>query len=369
MIVNNDRRDLFRVLDANTMPPEAAGKLAALGITTLAELRDHWVYGNRQLIINFLGESPLRFVSAAPSAMLATRGRGAQPSNVVNLLEAGRTEPLVRHARGVILSAAEMKAVATAPDSLAASAGVATGSHGASLPLAGAAPTVSLVSKFPKVRDQKSRGTCVAFASAAYLEFHRSAQATAAVKRHSEQFLYWGCKQDDGIPNTEGTFVSVARQVLKQRGVCLNSKWKYHELPIANNEDQGPPPAGAEAQALNACWANASTVAAKNPAAIRTRLDNGRPVVLSVKTFSSWDFPSVALTGEIPMPLPGSISDGGHAICVVGYELNSNVPGGGAFIIRNSWGTTWAKQSGRFGDGYGTLFFEYVKKYGLEAYA
>ena len=70
-----------------------------------------------------------------------------------------------------------------------------------------------------------------------------------------------------------------------------------------------------------------------------------------------------AATGSVAIPFRRG------TICVVGYELNSRFPGGGAFIIRNSWGTTWAKPNSRFQPGYGTLFFEYIKKYGLEAHA
>jgi hypothetical protein len=370
MLINESRRHLFHTIDPATLPVEAAVKLAALGITTLAELRDHWQYGNRQLILNFLGESPLRFVAASATAMLATRGASRGPSNVVNLLEATRTGPLVRHPRGVIVSNEELKAAATMPESLSGASRMATRSaRGAVAAAAGAGPKVSLISKFPAIRNQKDRGTCVAFSSVAFLEFHLSDQNGSAVPRHSEQFVYWACKQDDGIPNAEGTFVSTARQVLKARGACRNSTWKYQPLPIANNESQGPPPATAKAEALLSRWSSAKAVAAKDPAKVRAQLDAGKPVVLAVKTFSSWDYPSVGQTGEIPMPIPGSNSDGGHAICVVGYELNANVPGGGAFIIRNSWGTAWGKPQGRFGPGYGTLFFEYVKKYGLEAYA
>ena len=98
-------------------------------------------------------------------------------------------------------------------------------------------------------------------------------------------------------------------------------------------------------------------------------LDEQKPVVLSVETFPSWDYPSVERSGEITLPIPNEVADGGHAICVVGYELRDDVPGKGLFIFRNSWGTGWAKRDGRFGDGYGTLFFEYVGQYGLEAMA
>ncbi|MEO8498923.1 MAG: C1 family peptidase [Planctomycetota bacterium] len=360
MLITDERRNLYRDLDTLSLPADAALKLAALGITTLDELRDHWAYGNRERIIAYLGESPLRFVSAPPERFLATRGVAGAPSNVVNLLDAGRARPLVKRARGVLLSAAERQTAATDVEMPAAALATRRATS--------ATRTVSLVSQFPAVRQQHDRGTCVAFASVAYLEFHLSEAASARAKRHSEQFVYWACKQDDDRPRDEGTFVSTARTVLKERGACLSRTWKYNRLPIANNEGQGPPPAGAKAEALESRWPKAKKLAAKIPDRIQQQLDAQRPVVLSVLTFPSWDFATVADTGEIPMPIPGDKPDGGHAICVVGYELNPRFPGGGAFVFRNSWGTTWAKPQGRFGVGYGTLFFDYVKKYGMEAF-
>ncbi len=361
MLMNADRANLFQSLETSGVPSEALARLAAMGITTLAELRDHWAYGNRQLIVEYLGESPVRMVSAAPARMLATRGGAAvAASGLVNLLDAGKTRPLIKHARGVLVSKAERESPAVAPETIPTTA--------AARHAAAATKTVSLIAKCPPIRNQHERGTCVAFASVGFLEFHLNADATGAHQRFSEQFVYWGCKNEDDIPHAEGTFVSTARTVLKTRGSCLGKTWKYNPLPIPHNESQGPPPAEAKKEAEQFVF-SAKTVAAKNPDRIREQLDTGKPVVLSVKTFPSWDFPTTSDTGEIPMPIPGDKSDGGHAICVVGYELNARFPGGGAFLIRNSWGTVWAKPSGRFSPGYGTLFFEYIQKYALEAYA
>ncbi len=362
MLMNAERANLFQSLETSGVPSEALARLAAMGITTLAELRDHWAYGNRQLIVEYLGESPVRMVSAAPARMLATRGGAAVAgSGLVNLLDAGKTRPLIKHARGVLVSAAERASVAVAPEAIPLATARRAG-------VGAATKTVSLIAKCSPIRDQKTRGTCVAFASVGFLEFQLKANDSGAFKRFAEQFVYWACKQADGLPKTEGTFVSTARSVLKSSGSCLGKTWKYNPLPIPGNESQGPPPQGATAEAKKYLF-SAKAVAAKNPDRLREQLDAGKPVVLSVKTFPSWDYPIVSDTGEIPMPFPGDVSDGGHAICVVGYELNSRFPGGGAFLIRNSWGTAWAKPNGRFQPGYGTLFFEYIKKYGLEAYA
>jgi hypothetical protein len=358
MLINPERADLFQSLESSGIPGVALAKLASLGITTLAELKDLWDYGNRDLIAGFLGDSPLRMSSSR--SLLASRGPVAE-GGLVNFSHSGRARPLVKRARGVLLSASERAARAVSPDPLPPL--VASGRRVAA---AASPPPVSLISKFPAIRNQQGRGTCVAFATVGYLEYHRVQRGESA-QRFSEQFVYWGCKQDDGIPSEEGTFVSTARDVIKTRGACLGRTWKYNPLPIPLNEGQGPPPAGAIAEAQGHLK-SARAVAAKDPEKIRAKLDQGQPVVLSVKTYSSWDFPTVGDTGEIPMPLPGSVPDGGHAICVVGYELNPRIPGGGAFIIRNSWGKTWGKLS-RFAPGYGTLFFDYVKKNALEAFA
>jgi C1A family cysteine protease len=157
--------------------------------------------------------------------------------------------------------------------------------------------------------------------------------------------------------------------VLREYGACLDKTWPYVTLPVGPSEGQGPPPDGAEAEALAYVWRHVRRVAAKVPDRIRQQIDEERPVVLSVKTFPAWDYPTTQDTGEIPLPIPGQVCDGGHAVCVVGYELGATWPGGGAFIFRNSWGAKWAKPQGRLGGGYGTLPFAYVRKYGLEAFA
>lgn len=160
----------------------------------------------------------------------------------------------------------------------------------------------------------------------------------------------------------------VARDVLKKTGACLNKTWPYESYPVSATVHQGPPPEGAEVEALKSRWPKVRRLAAKNPEKLCESIDEHRPVVLSVKTFPNWDYPNVEVSGEIQMPLPLEYPDAAHAICVVGYEKRSDVPGGGIFIFRNSWGENWAKRAGRFGGGYGTLYFDYIRRYGMEAF-
>jgi C1A family cysteine protease len=261
----------------------------------------------------------------------------------------------VKRPRGVALTPAQRRSPAPPPEPVAVTR----------RPRAG--KVVSLANSFPAPRDQFQRGTCVAFASVAYLEYHLSGASTDT-QHQAEQFVYWACKENDGIAAKEGTYVRVARKVLQTQGACLSKTWSYNPHPVGSNEGQGPPPDGAVAEAKNYTWPAARRVAAKDVGRLRECLDEKQPVVLSVRTFPSWDYPAVEDTGEIPMPLPGNHPDGGHAVCLVGYELREGVPGGGVFLFRNSWGGKWARRAGRFGEGYGTLYFAYVRSHGLEAF-
>jgi hypothetical protein len=354
MLLTQERRDDYLALTDTQTPPEVLERLAALGVTTLQELRDYWAYDNRQHLVAYLGDSPLRFVTTAPPAGATRTSAAAGPGGSLNLLAAGKPPPLVKHPRGVLLTAKQRQRKAETPPPL---------------PPGPAAPVrqgASLVSAFPAVRDQGQRGTCVAFASIAYLEYHL-AGGVAKTRRLSEQFLYWACKESDGVPDVEGTHVRVGADVVRTQGACLSRTWRYSSLPGAT-EGQGPPPEGAEREALNHRWPDADMLAAGDIRRLRQSLEDNKPVVLSVYTFPNWDFPVVAETGEVTMPLPGADEDGAHAVCLAGYELNNRAPGGGAFIFRNSWGRSWGKRRGRFGPGYGVLPFEYVKQYAIEAF-
>lgn len=353
MILTENRRHTFLPLAEVRFPDVALDRLAALGVSTVEELRDLWTYGNRETLFAYLGESPLRLVAFAPPAgapHVAAVGSG--PS--VNLFAVGRTPPLVRHPRGVVLTPTQRRHVALSPTPVAAVASQNV-------------KTVTLQSRFPAVRDQGHRATCVAFAAVAILEYYQ--YGTAKPQRHAEQMVYWACKEVDGLPNIEGTYVRVARGVLRTVGACKARTWPYQPLPVGPTEGQGPPPQGAPEEAAEFLCPRVRKVAASDVLRLRELLDEERPVVLSVKTFGSWDYPSVVETGEITMPLPGNHPDGAHAVCLVGYELRDEVPGGGGFIFRNSWGRDWGRRRGRFGEGYGSLFFDYVKKYALEAFA
>lgn len=81
---------------------------------------------------------------------------------------------------------------------------------------------VDLRLEFPPVRDQRERGTCVAFAATAAHEALRSEGLHL-----SEEFVYWASKQRDGHPLEEGTTLVAAADALEDTGQPPETSWEY----------------------------------------------------------------------------------------------------------------------------------------------
>ncbi len=235
--------------------------------------------------------------------------------------------------------------------------------------LAGEYPAaVRLMDRMYPVKDQGARGTCVAFASVALREYLNQRQ-----EQFSEQFLYWACKELDGSPGP-GTWVHTAISALAEYGVCRANMWPYNPSQNDDNEAQGPPPPGAEQDAARYRMRYARTV---EPGVVehykRVLVGDGAtpgmPVAFATLVFYSW-YASAEThrTGKITMPLPGEQPlPGGHAWCVAGYVDSPAAPGGGYFIVRNSWGAHWAPDSPEAA-GHALMPYAYVARYALEAY-
>ena len=232
----------------------------------------------------------------------------------------------------------------------------------------GLPPAVRLLEQPGPVRDQGNRGTCVAFATVALREFLDPWQTAL-----SEQFLYWACKQLDGFPEA-GTTLHTAMGALNQYGCCRAATWPYQPQPVPGNESQNPPPPAAVPEATRFRLSDCRPV---EPGLVahykRVLAGHGgarpMPVVLGVLVFNSWLLsPATHQSGKITLPLPDEDPVGGHAMCVVGYVDDPAVPGGGYFIVRNSWGSQWAAHSPE-APGHALMPYAYVEACAMEAFS
>ncbi len=229
-------------------------------------------------------------------------------------------------------------------------------------------PQVNLIPQLPEIRNQGQRGTCVAHATLATYEHFLKIQG--AYQDLSEQFLYWNCKRNDNLPTTSGTYLGVSFPLLRRDGCCPETTWPYNPAPISGNEGHDPPPNGAQLAALPFKPADFRQLSPTSVKDIKSELVRERCVTISVPVFNSWHLSrEIRRTGEITNPVPNEMQSGGHALCLVGYVDMPASPeiDGGRFLVRNSWGTTWAIDS-PYGAGYGTIPYSYIAKFGMEAY-
>jgi C1A family cysteine protease len=224
-------------------------------------------------------------------------------------------------------------------------------------------PTANLIPLMAPIRNQGARGTCVSFTLTAINEYVRRVQNHP--QDLSEQHLYHEIKLVDGSPALCGTWQRVGAQVLKSRGQCRELVWPYNPNPPCNNN--GVMPANARSDAAH-YKVTLAAVPATNVASIKGALAGRRPVGVSIPVYNSWYLsPETKRSGRITMPLTNDTQAGGHALCAVGYQDDAAAPGGGYFIVRNHWSTSWAYQS-PYGAGYGTIPYQYIAGYCWEAY-
>jgi C1A family cysteine protease len=223
--------------------------------------------------------------------------------------------------------------------------------------------SVNLIPWMSPIRNQASRGTCVSFTLTALNEY--VLRRRGLVRDLSEQHLYYEIKLIDGSPAGCGTWQAKAVTALAARGQCREVVWPYNPAPPCNNH--GARPAAARPDGLH-YRLKTLAVAPRDVLAYKSHMARQRPVTLSIPVYNSWyQSAETRRSGRITMRVGNEPSVGGHAVCLVGYQDTPASPGGGFFIVRNSWSTTWAYAS-PYGAGYGAIPYAYIANDGWEAF-
>ena len=226
---------------------------------------------------------------------------------------------------------------------------------------------VNLIPGMFEIQSQGNRGACVAFGTTAMVEYIEGKQ-----EKLSEQFLYWTAKMLDGYEDEEGTWIKFAIKGLEEYGICTATHWPYNP-EVGDTVHQGPPLARAKSNAekhkiLRSINLNPTSVNDLRNVLAGTETMTARVISFAIPVYNSWlRNPITYKTGRIGMPLPNEQAVGGHCMTLVGFEDDPQWPGGGFFILRNSWGTRWAAES-PFGAGYGVLPYEFMAQHGWEAW-
>jgi len=230
-------------------------------------------------------------------------------------------------------------------------------------------PALSYSDDLPPLRDQGDRGTCVAHAAAAVREFMEIQQRKRTgdkVQKEkidlSEQFIYWWCKEKDKLPDVSGTYPNLGLQCLAEAGAPTETTWPYNPTPTPGDESQGPPPKAAIEEAKRY---RVSQVIHLNPhdiESMKAALLQGKSVMIAIPIFDTW-FNSQATRryGKINMPLPDEDQFGAHTVALVGYVDDDAAPGGGYFLLRNSW-KPWGMEN-PLGRGLGAIPYAFLQQF------
>jgi C1A family cysteine protease len=202
---------------------------------------------------------------------------------------------------------------------------------------------VDLRPKMPPIYDQGQLGSCTANAIGTAFEFDQRKEGLKDFMP-SRLFIYYNERAMEGTVDTDsGAMIRDGMKSVAKVGVCTENTWPY-DIPKFT---QKPPK-------------NAYDEATKHQALVYRRvlgnlhqmqgcLASGYPFVFGFSVYESFMSPTVARTGEVPLPPRGEQLIGGHAVVAVGYDDAIQ-----RFIVRNSWGAGWGKK------GYCTMPYGYL---------
>jgi C1A family cysteine protease len=202
--------------------------------------------------------------------------------------------------------------------------------------LAGPIPTkVDLRAKMSIVENQANIGSCVANAvvgAMEHLELIRLQGRFRCFSRYkdlSRLFVYYNARLADGaVEEDGGTTIRTAIKTLAEFGVCEESVWPY-------DTDRWPERPSDKAYDKAKDHTIRDYYRASPGDETRQALALGFPVAFGTMVYDS--FQDVSTNGKVLMPRAGEQALGGHAMLIVGYDMEKDI-----YIVRNSWGTDWS---------------------------
>jgi C1A family cysteine protease len=234
------------------------------------------------------------------------------------------------------------------------------------------ASSVDLRAWCSPIEDQGQLGSCTANAGVGMLEYYQR-RAFGIHLDASRLFLYKVTRNLLKWTGDTGAYLRTTMKAMAGFGVCPEEYWPYSDAKTGANGGPNDPfekePSGFNYQfasnyksttyyRLDPVGATPTTILNN----IKTYAAAGLPSMFGFTVYSSISLASTN-GGKIPYPKVGDTVRGGHAVMIVGYDdtmVIQNGVGGpkttGAFLIRNSWGTSWGNS------GYGYLPYEYVLK-------
>lgn len=202
---------------------------------------------------------------------------------------------------------------------------------------------IDLRSKCSPIENQGDLGACTGHAIIGALEYLENLEHEHFV-RLSRMFVYYNERMLEATTKKDaGAQIADGIRVISAYGACKEELWPYKPKHFKHR-----PSEEAYVEALNHRALDFKQVE-QNETDILQCLASKRPIIFGINVYESFESDEVAKTGLVPIPQPDEKCLGGHAVLIVGYDLDRCL-----FLVRNSWGPDWGDH------GYCWLPFEYV---------
>ena len=212
--------------------------------------------------------------------------------------------------------------------------------------------SIDLRNNFTEIRNQGEIGSCLSHALTSVYEYFLKCNGLKSPDL-SELFLYYNARALAGNAMEDcGSNLQASMKSLADYGICSEENWPYKTELLSVR----PSDAAYNDAATRKVKVSLNVDLAEKD--IKSALEDGFPVVVSVKVFESF---TTGQGGFIPIPSENekqSEQHGHHAMVICGYSDEAKV-----FIVRNSWGYD-------FGDaGYCYMPYSYITNSALTDWA
>jgi C1A family cysteine protease len=185
--------------------------------------------------------------------------------------------------------------------------------------------------------DQGDLGSCTANAFCGAYRIMCAIHKVNQSFEPSRLFFYYQERLIEGTPMEDsGADVIDGESYVMENGICSERLCPYIISHFTNEPSKE-------------CYVEAQTYKIANYAVldngpqsnilneIKMAINNDQPVLIAIAIYSSFESPSVAKTGHVP--IPDTINEeclGGHEMCLIGYNDETQ-----CFTVMNSWGEQW----------------------------